>query len=235
MAKALSNYRSSVDYIVSAVARRYLYVRMIKALFLIFEPEAAWNRVASSRRSLGYLLGFYLLPMMLIVGVVEGIGLVKWGRWQSTIRQIKHFTVSEAVVYETMAMLLMGIVILAGVLFVKSLSNTFHVRNTHANSLVVVIYGLSPVFLFRLVDVFPAVNIWLPWAIGIMLTVKILYHGVPCIIQPSPPDAFGLYVMTVLLLAMLTALERFITGSCLNGSFTPVVDSLSRLAGHLSF
>ena len=58
---------------------------MIKALFLIFEPETAWNKLALARRSLGYLLGLYLLPMMLIVAVVEGVGLVKWGRWQSTM------------------------------------------------------------------------------------------------------------------------------------------------------
>ena len=55
---------------------------MIKALFLIFEPEPAWNRIALSRRGIGFIVGLYLLPMMLIVGGVEFLGLVKWGRWQ---------------------------------------------------------------------------------------------------------------------------------------------------------
>lgn len=208
---------------------------MIKALFLIFEPEAAWNRVALSRRGLVYHLGFYLLPMMLIVGVVEGMGLVKWGRWQATVNKLKPFAVSEAVVYEALALLLMVIVILVGARFIKALGNTFHVRTTYAETLVLVIYGLSPVFLFRLLDVFPSVTIWLPWAIGIMLVFKILYHGVPRILQPSPPDAFGLYLMSAIMLTMLTALERFITASCLNGSFTPVVDFISRLAARLPF
>lgn len=29
--------------------------RMIKVLFLIFEPEAAWNQIALSRRGIGFI------------------------------------------------------------------------------------------------------------------------------------------------------------------------------------
>lgn len=208
---------------------------MIKALFLIFEPEAAWNRIALSRRGVGFIVGLYLLPMMLIVGGVEFLGLVKWGRWQSSLDQIKHFKVSEALIYETAEMLLMAIVILAGAQFVKALGDTFHVRHTYANTLTVVIYGLSPVFMLRLLDVFPTVSLWLPWAIGILLTIKVLYNGVPRIMLPDPPDAFGLYFMSALLLLMVTALERFITAGCLGGSFKPVENLISDLAARLPF
>ena len=208
---------------------------MIKALFLIFEPEAAWNRVALSRRGLGYIVGLYLLPMMLIVGVAEFFGLVKWGRWQSSLGQIHYFKVKEALIYETAELLLMAVIILAGAHFIKSLGDTFHVRHTYAKTLTVVIYGLSPVFLLRLLDVFPTVNLWLPWAIGIMLTIKVLYHGVPRIMLPDPPDAFGLYLMSALLLAMVTALERFISAGCLGGNFKPVENFISDLAARLPF
>lgn len=208
---------------------------MIKALFLIFEPEAAWNRVALSRRGLGSLVGLYLLPMMLVVGGAEYFGLVNWGRWQPAIGQIKIFTTREALIYETAEMLLMGIVILASAHFIKGLGDTFHVRHTYANTLTVVIYGLSPVFLLRLLDVSPTINLWLPWALGIMLTIKILYHGVPRIMLPDPPDAFGLYLMSALLLAMVTALERFITSGCLGGSFKPVENLVTVLAAKLPF
>jgi hypothetical protein len=89
--------------------------------------------------------------------------------------------------------------------------------------------------LFRLLDVFPTVNLCLPWAIGIMLTAKILYHGVPRIMHPDPPVAFGLYVMSAILLAMVTGLERFITAGCLGGSFKPVDSLISNLAARLPF
>ncbi len=209
---------------------------MIKALFLIFVPEEAWNRIALSRRGIGFIVGLYLLPMMLIVGGVEFFGLVKWGRWQPALDQIKPpFKVSEALIYETAEMLLMAIVILAGAHFIKALGDTFHVRHTYANTLTLVIYGLSPVFMLRLLDVFPTINLWLPWAIGIMLTIKVLYTGVPRIMLPDPPDAFGLYLMSALLLAMVTALERFISAGCLGGSFKPVENLISDLAARLPF
>jgi len=208
---------------------------MIKALFLIFESETAWNRVALQRRGLGYVVGVYLLPMMLIVGAVECFGLIEWGRWQPAMGHIKLFPLKEALIYESAELLLMGVVILAGAHLLKALGDTFHVRHTYANALTVVIYGLSPVFLLRLLDVGPTVNLWLPWAIGILLSVKILYHGVPRIMLPDPPDAFGLYLMTSLLLAMITALERFITAGCLGGTFKPVDNLISALAGKLPF
>lgn len=206
---------------------------MIKALFLIFEPEAAWNRVALSRRGIGFTVALYLLPMMLIVGVVEVFGLVKWGRWQPAMGAIKTFPMREALIYETAELLLMGVIILAGAHFIKALGDTFHVRHTYEKTLTVVIYGLSPVFLLRLLDVFPNINLWMPWAIGIMLTIKVLYTGVPRIMLPDPPDAFGLYLMSALLLAMITALERFITAGCLGGNFKPVANFISDLAARL--
>ena len=223
------------DFIVSAPANQYLYGQMIKALFLIFEPEAAWNKVALSRRGIGFIVGLYLLPMMLIVGGAEFYGLIKWGRWQSAMGDIKIFPMREAFIYETAELLLMTVIILAGAHFVKALGDTFHVRHTYTNTLTVVIYGLSPVFLLRLLDVSPTINLWLPWAIGIMLSVKILYTGVPRIMLPDPPDAFGLYLMSALLLAMVTALERFITAGCLGGSFKPVANFISVLATRLPF
>ncbi len=208
---------------------------MIKALFLIFEPEAAWNQVALSRRGLGYIVGLYLLPMMLIVGAAECFGLVKWGRWQSALGSVKVFPLREALIYETAELLLMAVIILAGAHLIKTLGDTFHVRHTYANALKVVIYGLSPVFLLRLLDVSPTINLWMPWAIGIMLSVKVLYTGVPRIMLPDPPDAFGLYLMSALLLAMVTALERFVTAWCLGGSFKPVATFITDLAAKLPF
>lgn len=172
---------------------------------------------------------------MLIVGGVEFIGLVRWGRWQPALDQIKIFPWRDALIYETAGMLFMAVIILAAAHFLKALGDTFHARHTYASALTVAVYGLSPVFLLRLLDVFPTVNLWLPWAIGIMLTAKILYHGVPRIMQPDPPSALGLYFMSTLLLAMVTALERLITAGCLAGSFKPVDNFVTHLAARLPF
>lgn len=208
---------------------------MIKALFLIFEPMAAWDGVVRARRGLAFIMGFYLLPTLLIVAVVEGSGLVKWGRPQFNFDQVKRFTVGEVAIYEAAQMLLTFAVVLIGAYLIKTLGETFRGRQTYAQTVAVAAYGLGPVFLLRLLDAFPSVNPWLTWIVGIMLTAKVLYHGVPLVMLPDPPHAFGLYFMSSLLLLLLTGLERFITAWYLSGHFVPLENFVSHLATKLPF
>src|SRR3984957_3081059 len=134
---------------------------MIKALILIFEPMTGWTRVVDARRGLGFIIGFYLLPMMLLVAMAEGFGLVEWGKTQFNLDQIKKFTAGETLLYEIAQTLLMFVVILVGAQLIKSLGDTFRGRNNYTQAFTVAAYGLSPVFLLRLLDAFPSVNPWL--------------------------------------------------------------------------
>lgn len=208
---------------------------MIQALWLIFEPEAAWERVARSQRSLGSILMFYLLPMMLIVAVAEGCGLVVMGRWQSSVGAIRKFTPGQAALSEVMELLLMGVAITVCAHLVKVLSSTFRGGQTYTQTFKVVIYGLSPMFLLRLLDVAPRISLWVPWALGLLLCVKILYHGVPRIMLPDPPHAFGLFFMSALLMGMVTGLERYLFAGYLNGNFKPLTSFIEHLAVRLPF
>ena len=226
---------SVADLIVSGEIKRYHSARMIKALFLIFEPGPAWNRVVLSRRGLGLTVLLYLLPMMLIVAGAEGFGLVEWGRLQSGVTGIKRFTPNEAIVVETIQLLIMGVILVVCAHLIKGLGDTFHGRHTYKQTFTVVIYGLSPIFLMRLLDVFPTMNLWIPWLLGIMLTVKVLYEGVPRIMLPDPPHAFGLYLMSCLLLTIVTAVERFVVIGYLTGWFKPFGDFVTHVAAHLPF
>jgi Yip1 domain len=208
---------------------------MIKALFLIFEPHVAWERIAQSRRGLGFVLAFYLLPMMLIVTLVGGLGLVEWGKWQSATGRIQIFTLNEALIYETAQLLLMFLVVAVCAHLIKALGETFHGRHSYTQTFTVVAYGLSPVFLFRLLDVIPHMNPWLTWGLGVLASIVILYYGIPLVMQPDPPHAFGLYLMSCLLLIMVTGLERFLTAWYLSGHFAPLEDFVSNLAARLPF
>jgi uncharacterized membrane protein YecN with MAPEG domain len=208
---------------------------MIKALFLIFEPMAAWGRVAQGRRGLGFIIGFYLLPTLLVVSVAEGFGLVKWGKVQFNTDLVRKFTAGEAAVYEAGQMLLMLAVVFAGAHSIKMLGDTFRGRNSFTQAFTVAAYGLGPLFLLRLLDAFQSVNPWLTWIIGIMLTVKVLYHGVPMVMLPDPPHAFGLYFMSSLLLMLATGLERFMTAWYLSGHFVPLENFVSQVAAKLPF
>lgn len=200
---------------------------MIKALFLIFEPIAAWDRAA--RRSLTFTILFYFVPMLLIVGAAETFGLIEFGRWQSPMVGVKMFTVSEAVAAEMAQLGLILLIVAISAYVVKALGETFHGKHNYTQAVTVVIYGLSPMFMLRLLDIFPHINLLIPWGLGIMLTVKILYYGVPRVMQPDPPHALGLYFMTSLLLIMITGAERFVSSGYLMGKYQPVSQSFAKI------
>lgn len=202
---------------------------MIKALFLIFEPAGSWDGIATSRRKLLTIIAFYLLPMMLIVALVEGYGLVHFGKVRPPLGEIYHFSVQDAFAFEISQMILMAGVVILSAYFIKSLGETFHGRHNYTQTFTVVAYGLSPIFLLRLLDVVPALSLWVTWAIGAALMMKILYIGVPRIMEPDPPHAFGLFLMSGLLLVLTTLAERFISIGYLTGKYQPLSEVIKHL------
>ena len=208
---------------------------MIKALLFIFQPCTAWERVVEARRSLGFLLVSYLFPMMLIAATAEGFGLVEWGKPQADTHRIHKFTTGEALIYELAQSLLTLLAILVCAWLIKMLGTTFHGRHTHQETRTLAIYGLSPMFLFRLLDAFPAINPWIPWAIGIALSIEVIYQGILLVLQPDMPSALGLFFMCALLVVTLTGLVRFLTASYLAGHIPVLENFTSQLAAKLPF
>jgi len=208
---------------------------MIKALLLIFEPIATWEGIFRARRSMGFILAINLLPLLLITSAVEGYGLIHWGKWQGEVGRLRTFSPREAVVVEAAQVLLSLVVVFFGANVLKSIGETFHGRHTYTQAFTAVAYSLGPLFLLRLLDVFAGINPWVSWAIGICLTVAVLYHGVPRMMEPDPSHAFGLYLMSALLLVLVSALVRFMTAAYLGGKFPALRSLISNLAARLPF
>jgi len=72
-------------------------------------------------------------------------------------------------------------------------------------------------FLVRLLDAFPFMNPWATFAIGIILSAAVLYSGIPRMLEPDPPHAFGLYITSAMLLIIIGGLGRFLTILVLDG------------------
>jgi len=225
--------RTKADFVVSVRFNGYQFALMIRALFLIFEPVEAWDRIIKARRGLVFLLLFYLLPMVLTVVALEGFGLMTWGRRQSSSGGIRIFTLGDAVTYETVQSLALITVVFICALIVKALANSSFPRHNFTSGFTVAACGLSPMFLMRLLDVFPTINPWLTWGVGIMLCAAVLYHGVPKVMQPDPSQSFGLFVMCSLLFGMVTGLERFVTVWYLAGRMPPLKEIISHFSRHL--
>jgi hypothetical protein len=198
---------------------------MIKALLLIFLPVPTWEHIAAAQRKWTTVFFAHFLPWLITVSAVEGFGLVHWGKPRGTVARVVQFPVAEAVVYELFTVLIWLAVVFVLARLIKSLGETFHGRHSFRQAFSVAAYGLAPMLLLRTLDAFPAISPWITWPIGLFLSAGALYHGIPKVMQPDPPHTFGLFLMTVLLLTLVTGLFRFVTAWYLAGKF-PKLDAL---------
>lgn len=207
---------------------------MIKALLLIFEPIEAWERVVRAQRSLVFILTTFLLPLLGLTSLAEGYGLVRWSRPLADSDRFREFTVADAAVFEVAQIILSLGVVFLGAKLIRSIGETFHGRHSYTKAFTVVAYGLSPLFMVRLFDAFPKVSPWVTWTLGILLSLAVLYQGVPRVMQPDPPHAFGLFLVSAIFLVIITGLARFLTAWYLQGEFKSVEKLISDLIARMT-
>jgi hypothetical protein len=192
---------------------------MIKGLLLIFDTARTWQMIASVPRRWGTVFLTHVLPLLVLTSFAEGYSLVHWGRVQDISLRVKKFGIPEATAYEVTQFLLTLVVIFFCAKLIKSMGETFHGRHTFGQAFIVLAYGLSPLFLFRFLDMIPGLTPWVGWGAGVLLSIGIIYYGLPCIMQPDPPHAFGLYLTSSILIIMTSGLVRFVTAWYLLGKF----------------
>lgn len=203
---------------------------MIKALLLIFRPSQTWGGIEAANRSIAFILCLHLLPLLLITSIAEGYGLMHWGKsHKSEMSHVRVYNFEQVVAIEIVqGVALLGMVFL-GAFAAKSFAETFHNRSKFKEAFTAVAYGASPLLLLRLGDLSPTLNVWVPWAVGIVLTVSVLYLGLPCLLKPDPPHAFGLYVMTSLTLVVVNAIMRLFIYHFHKGNFPKLEQMLNSL------
>lgn len=205
---------------------------MIKTFSLIFNPADAWDGIIRARRSLLFILVVYLLPLLIVTSLASAYGLVHWGKLQGAAALPITFSVHQALMFEGVYIGLMLVIVFVAAQLVKAMGDTFHGRNTYGQTFTLVAYGLSPVFLFHLFDAFTPVSPWATWGVGILFSWGILYHGVPKVMEPDPPHAFGLYLVTSFVLLLATGLTRLITAFYVQGRLGDL-GPLNRFAAHV--
>ena len=205
---------------------------MIKALLLLIRPESTWEAIANAGRSIVFVFFLYLLPLILLTSVVEGYGLHHWGKWQKgEVSYLKKFSVPETVVVEAAHSVLLLGVAFVGAVAAKSFAGTFHRRHTFTHAFTAIAYGLGPLLVLRMADLSAEITPWVPWGVGIVLTVSVLYHGLPCVLRPDPPHAIGLYFLTSLTLIVIAGLVRLIYVFYVEGRFKGLTKIVADLIG----
>jgi hypothetical protein len=201
---------------------------MIKALLLIFRPVATWEGIVSSRARWPRVFAGHVLPMLLLACAAEGYGMAHWGKPRGPLDRLYLFSPRETAIYEAGQFILFIVIIFFGARVIKSLGETFHGRHTFDQTFTVAAYGLSPMFLFHLFNAFRDISPWVTWIPGIVLSLAAIYHGLPRVMLPDPPHAFGLYLSSAFLLLLMTALGRFMTAWYLAGRFARLDELISR-------
>ena len=114
-------------------------------------------------------------------------------------------------VYEVAQAILSLAIVFIAAKVLKSLGETFHGRHTFTQAFTTIAYGLSPLFVLRLLDMFPSINPWTTWTVGIVLCMAVFYQGVPRIGRQLlyRPEALSPTVRAIAWKAQLRLTGRF--------------------------
>lgn len=192
---------------------------MIRALLLIFVPVPTWERILEAKRGIVTILLISLLPLLLLSLAGECGGLMHWGKQRGEFGRPVTLALPLLVKYGGLQIVLSLAVVFAGAFIVRAIGETFHGRHNYAQAFTVVAYGLSPFFMIRLLDALPSCPWWLTWAIGIVVSLSVLYTGIPHIMKPDPAHALGLYFMSALVLIFITGFAAFLGHMMLEQTF----------------
>jgi hypothetical protein len=196
---------------------------MIKALLLLFDPVATWDRIVEAKRGIVTILLIYSLPLLLLATAGEGYGLTHWGKQRGEFGKPVPVPQAAAIHYGIIKIGISLAVMLAGAQVIRTIGRSFHGRQTYTQSFTSVAYGLGPFFMMYLLNALPHMPEWGTWGIGMALTASVLYQGLPRVMVPDIPHSLGLYFLSVIMLAIITALAQFMFGLILDQQIRAVL------------
>ncbi|MEK7675363.1 MAG: YIP1 family protein [Verrucomicrobiota bacterium] len=189
---------------------------MIKAFQLIFSPAVTWEEIVSANRGFFSIVFLYLLPLMLISAGIEGYSLVRLGERRGQFDYVVSISQQLALRYEITQVLLGFAIIWVGARFLQAVGTSFELPSTYLQSFTTIAYGFSPIFLTRALDAIPALNTWICWAIGALIAISVLYHGIALVLKPDQTKGFGLYLLSIIFVLFLSGLAHFVAVSVLH-------------------
>jgi hypothetical protein len=207
---------------------------MFKAFLLVLDPTAAWERILRSRRGVLFVCLTHLVPLVTLTCIAEGFRLARWPR-PGDIRPLAALPVGQVVLFEAGQFLLLMAMVFIGAELLKWVGESVRHGRTYTRAFATVAYGLAPFFLLRFLDAWHGVSPWVTWSIGMVLSLSVLYHGVPRMMEPSAPNAFGLYLMSATLIVLTSGLVRLVTSCYLEGRFSRIEAVVSAAAARLPF
>jgi uncharacterized membrane protein YecN with MAPEG domain len=190
---------------------------MLTALQLIFSPFRAWEKIALARKRAVWILCVYLLPLLAVAVAAEGYALVRWGEKRNELDFVIKVSISGATRYALAQFLFLFGSIVIGAKCLQWVTHSFQVASDFTQCFCLMAYGFSPLLLARFLDAVPGMNTWACWALGALLSSSVLYHGVALVLRPEQTKGFGMYLVSLLIVAFSSLLSHFMAVTVLRG------------------
>ncbi|MBI5384647.1 MAG: YIP1 family protein [Verrucomicrobia bacterium] len=192
---------------------------MIRALLLIFDGAASWEKIAKAQRGFLFILCLHLLPLMVLTLGVEAYALTRLGEGRTITGKLIIVQPQAALTYAGVSAALILAVVVSAARILQRVGRSFHNSLSYLQCLRVIGYGVSPLLLAHLLDALPSINTWVCFGLGIALTIVVLYLGVPHVLRPDPAKAMGIYLLGAVVLLVLSGLAHFLAVQILHGEF----------------
>src|SRR5262245_10750054 len=176
---------------------------MIKVFLLILDPTNTWDRIEleKPRHRVATLFLSFVLPVLAFGCAVEAWGLLYLGETRGVLDDhVVRMPTAVVARYLGVEAGLSLLILFAGARGLQLLGASFHRRHSYTECFATLSFAMGPLFLFRALDAFPAINTWICWAIGAILAISVLYRGIPRLMKPDPSNALGLYLVSALVL-----------------------------------
>ena len=187
---------------------------------LIFDPAATWDKIVLDNKSCRQVFFLFLVPVIFISVAAQAAGMLYLGEHSEVVEWARHHE-RLIYLYAVAKLILNFLVVFVSAMVVKTIAETFHKRNSYSECLIVMAYALSPLFLVEMFNAMPGFSgmyfWWTTFGVGIVLAVGTLYYGIPRVLLPDPPHAFGLYIITTLLVIGISALAALLPMLLLDG------------------
>ena len=192
---------------------------MIKAILLIFAPGSTWMRISEAKRGVLTVLLLNPVPLILLACVAEAYGLLKLGLFEGEFARSKPIPVAWPLVfkYEQVRLACDFATLFLGAQIFYWLDHSLNSRARYQLAFTVMAYSMGPMFLMRALDGLPWLNSWVCWGVGVVLAMHLLYHGVALVVQPDQTKGFGLFLVSSLVLALLTLTAQIVSLFVLHG------------------
>jgi uncharacterized membrane protein YecN with MAPEG domain len=191
---------------------------MLRALNLLFSPEAEWQKTALKPPHFATVLFISILPLMAAALAVEGYSLVKYGEMFRGLAQ-RAVSFERAVKYEVFYGAASLLAMFFGARLLRNVGKTFNLAASYSICFILIAFGYFPILLVRLMDAFPQINTWICWAVGAALSFRILYHGIALWLRPEQTKGFGLLLVSFVYILVISGVIHFAAIQVLQGRF----------------